>query len=167
MTRISHIRAAKVAGAALALCASMGVAGCGEEAATEDAVPEGQVAGIAISNARLVLPPVSGNPAAVYFDLSYDAPRGISISGAEVEGASGAEVHEMTEYNFETIMVEAGPIALAEGTQISFEPGGFHIMAFELPATLEPGDTAEVTLKISGGGRHRFDAEVRAAGEER
>jgi len=153
---------------ALALGASVSLAACGEEAeTTQVAAPEGTVAGLEISDARLVLPPVSGNPAAVYFDVAYDGERGISISGAEVEGASSAAVHDMMEYNFEQTMAEAGPIALTSGTELSFEPGALHVMAFELGDDIAAGDTAEVTLKISGGGRHKFDAEVRAAGEER
>lgn len=146
--------------------AALLLAGCAEEAEAP-APTEGTVPGLVISDARLVLPPVSGNPAAIYFDVDYSAPRGISISGAEVEGATSAEVHDMMEYDFEMVMAEAGPIALTEGTEISFEPGGLHVMAFELGDAYEPGDTAEVTLKISGGARHTFEAEVRAAGEER
>jgi len=153
----------------VALGASLALAACGDEAAAPEteAAPEGKVAGLEISDARLVLPPVSGNPAAVYFDIAYDGERGISISGAEVEGAQSAAVHDMMEYNFEMTMAEAGPIALTSGSELSFEPGALHVMAFDLEEGLEPGDTAEVTLKISGGARHKFDAEVRAAGEER
>ena len=142
------------------------LAACGEEEVAPEAV-EGEVPGMTISDARLVLPPVAGNPAAVYFDVDYDGERGISISGAEVEGAQNAEVHDMMEYDFEMTMAQAAPIALTRGTQVSFEPGGLHVMAFGLPDTLAAGDDVTVTLKISGGDRHRFDAAVRKAGEER
>jgi len=157
----------RLAALPIAIAAGLALAACGEEAAAPEAPPEGVVPGIDVSNARLVLPPVSGNPAAIYFDLTYSGDRGISISGAEVEGAGDAEVHDMMEYDFEMTMAQANDIALRNGTEVSFEPGGLHVMAFELPEDLEAGDDVEVTLKISGGSRHKFDAEVREAGEER
>jgi copper(I)-binding protein len=40
-------------------------------------------------------------------------------------------------------------------------------MAMEPPASLKPGDTVKVTLTMSGGATQVFEAEVRAAGEER
>ncbi|MEO0461855.1 MAG: copper chaperone PCu(A)C [Pseudomonadota bacterium] len=145
---------------------TLALAGCSEEPAAPAEV-EGVLPGLAVTNARLVLPPVEGNPAAVYFDVAYNGERGVSISGAIVEGAASATVHDMMEYNFEMTMADAGPIALPAGTEKSFEPGGLHIMANELGEGFEPGGTAKVTLKISGGKTHDFDAEIRAAGEER
>jgi hypothetical protein len=156
----------KKAAIAAMLAVTVTLSACGGEADAPAPV-EGVVPGIEISNARLVLPPVEGNPAAVYFDVAYTADRGISISGAEVAGAQSATVHDMMEYNFEMTMAEAGPVPLTSGTELSFEPGAMHIMAFDLGDGFEPGGTAEVTLKISGGGRHKFNAEIRTAGEER
>ncbi|MGB3712370.1 MAG: copper chaperone PCu(A)C [Erythrobacter sp.] len=157
----------RAAALSLAIGASLALSACGEEAAAPEPAAEGVVPGIEVSNARLVLPPVEGNPAAVYFDLAYTGDRGISISGADVEGAGDTEVHDMMEYDFEMTMAQANDIALTNGTEVTFEPGGLHVMAFDLPQGLEAGDDVEVTLRISGGSRHRFDAEVRAAGEER
>jgi len=153
---------------AMSFAVAMGLAlsGCEQEAETV-APPEGVVPGLEVTDARLVLPPVEGNPAAVYFDVVYNGERGVSISGASVEGAASATVHDMMEYNFEMTMAEAGPIALPAGEAKTFEPGGLHIMVFELGEGFEPGGTAEVTLNISGGARHKFDAEIRAAGDER
>ena len=110
---------------------------------------------------------LAGNPAAVYFDALYNGERGISITGAEVAGAASAEVHATMEYNFETTMAEAGPVALRGGEPVTFEPGGLHIMAMQPDETIKPGGTVEVTLKIIGGKTHTFQAKVQAAGEER
>ena len=38
---------------------------------------------------------------------------------------------------------------------------------FDLDENVEPGDTVEFTLTVSGGDKHSFEAEVRAAGDER
>jgi len=140
--------------------------GCGEAEAPVEEV-EGVVPGLKVSNARMMLAPVSGNPAAIYFDVAYDGERGISISGAEVAGAARAEVHDTMEYNFEMTMGESGPVAIRGGTERKFEPGALHVMAFEPSDDLTAGSTTEVTLKISGGKTHKFEAEVREAGDER
>ena len=162
MTRINWKRA----GVAAMTSAALALSACAEEAPAPVEV-EGVYPGMEITNARLVLAPVAGNPAAVYFDAAYNGERGISISGAEVAGAGSTEVHAMMEYDFKMTMAEAGPIPIRGGESQSFEPGGFHIMAIDLDENIKPGDTVEVTLKISGGKTHKFNAEVRAAGEER
>ena len=143
------------------------LAACGEEVAEVEAAPEGVIEGMSIENARMVLGPVEGNPAAVYFDLKYEGDRGLTIRRADVEGAGSAMLHDYGEYNFEVQMMEALPIAITKGTELTFEPGAKHVMAFDLSPELQPGGTAEVTLTVSGGGQHKFDAEIRAAGEER
>ncbi len=152
---------AMLTGAALALAA------CGSEAEAPVEAVAGQVPGMTISNARLVLAPVAGNPAAVYFDLSYEGEQGLTIRKAEVEGAGSTMMHDYGEYDFKVQMMEALPIALSTGTKVAFEPGGLHVMAMDPPADLEPGDKVTVTLTMSGGTTQVFLAEVRAAGEER
>lgn len=149
-----------------AAAAALTLAACAEEAPPPVEV-EGVYPGLEVTNARLVLAPVSGNPAAVYFDVVYNGERGVSISGAEVAGAASTQVHDTMEYNFEMTMGESGPVALPGGSPKTFEPGGLHIMAFELDESVVEGGTVEVTLKISGGKTHVFEAPVQAAGDER
>ncbi|MEP5938996.1 MAG: copper chaperone PCu(A)C [Erythrobacter sp.] len=147
------------------IASSLTLAACSSE--PEPVVePEG-VPGLSVSNARMLLAPVSGNPAAVYFDVNYEGDRGLSISRAYVEGAETATLHAYGEYAGKMQMAEAMPIAMQKGDEIIFEPGGLHVMAFEVSPDLKPGDTTEVTITVSGGDKHSFDAEVRAAGDER
>jgi copper(I)-binding protein len=153
--------------AALALALGTTLAACSEEPAPPSEAVEGVVEGMTVENARLVLAPVSGNPAAVYFDLSYDGTRALTLYDAEVEGAGDATLHQMGEYDFKVQMMEALPIALTQGTKLEFKPGDYHVMAMDVSPELEAGGTTEVTLKVSGGGTHTFDAEIRAAGDER
>ena len=153
--------------ATLALGLTLAVSACGEEPAAVEAPAEGVIEGMSIENARMVLAPVSGNPAAVYFDLSYDGARALSLYDAEVEGAGDTTIHQFGEYDFKVQMMEALPIGLTTGTKVEFKPGDYHIMAMEISPELEAGGTTEVTLKVSGGGTHTFEAEIRAAGEER
>lgn len=150
------------------MAAMLGLAACGGEAeapATEAIA--GQVPGMTISNARMVLPPVAGNPAAIYFDLAYEGDRGLTIRKADVEGAGMTMMHDYGEYDFKVQMMEALPVALTKGAKVAFEPGGLHVMAMEPSADLKPGDKVTVTLTMSGGATQVFQADVRAAGEER
>lgn len=158
-------KGAVAAGMAAAI---FGLAACGGEA--EAPVAEavaGQVPGMTITNARLVLAPVAGNPAAVYFDLSYEGEQGLTIRKAEVEGAGMTMMHDYGEYDFKVQMMEALPVALTKGSKVAFKPGALHVMAMEPPADLKPGDKVKVTLTMSGGATQVFEADVRAAGEER
>ncbi len=154
--------------AAALAAATLGLAACGgeTEAPAAEAVA-GQVPGITITNPRLVLAPVAGNPAAVYFDLAYEGEQGLTIRKADVEGAGMSMMHQYGEWDGQMQMMEALPISLTKGKKVEFKPGDLHVMAMEPPANLKPGEKVKVTLTMSGGATQVFDAVVRAAGEER
>lgn len=151
---------------AAALGSSVLLTACGSEPEAPVEV-EGQVPGMSVENARMVLGAVEGNPAAVYFDLKYEGDRGLTIRKAEVAQAGSATLHDYGEYDFKVQMMEALPIAITKGSEVSFEPGGLHVMAFEPSPELQPGGKVEVTLTVSGGGTHTFEADILAAGDER
>lgn len=144
------------------------VTACSDGAGTqsEDATPEG-IAGLEITNARMMLPPVAGNPAALYFDIAYDGERNIAIRKADVAGADRAELHDMMEYDFEMVMGEMPPVMMQPGDRVRFEPGGKHVMAFDLSPDLVAGGTTEVTLTVAGGDKHSFEVPIQAAGDDR
>lgn len=146
---------------------ALGLSACADEADAPVEPPrEGSVPGITISDARLVLNAVEGNPAAVYFNLSYDGDKGLAIRDARVEGAGDADVHAVMEYDGRMQMNTANPVPLTTGTEVAFEPGGLHIMAFDPSGDLTPGTTTTVTLVLAGGATHEFEAEVRAIGDD-
>lgn len=127
----------------------------------------GAAAGVTISKARVVLAPVAGNPAAVYFDLSYSGPAGVTLDAVDVEGAGMTMIHDYAESAGKTQMVMTDAVPLAEGTPVTFAPGGLHVMAMDPTDALKAGGTAKVTLTLSDGTGISVDAPVRAAGEER
>ncbi len=148
---------------------SFGIAACSDSTNENTEVDAGAetIDGIEISDARLMLPPVAGNPAAIYFDVTNNGERNIAFRSAEVEQAGRAEVHDMMEYDFEMVMGEAPPIMVETGSTVAFEPGGKHIMAFELAEGFGEGDSTEVTLIAAGNRRHTFEAAAQAAGDDR
>lgn len=138
-----------------------------ETAAPADASGAALVEGVTITNPRLVLAPVSGNPAAVYFDLSYTGEPGVTLSSVKVEGAGMAMIHQTVEKDGAMRMTDAGSIALSADAPVTFAPGGMHVMAMQPSDAWQSGGTVKVTLTLSDGTTHSFDAPVRAAGEER
>ncbi|MEQ8411954.1 MAG: copper chaperone PCu(A)C [Erythrobacter sp.] len=149
------------------MAVTLALAACsGEADAPVEEPQEGTVPGIEITDPRLVLAAVEGNPAAVYFDLAYEGEKGLAIRDARVEGAGDADVHDVMEYDFKMQMNTANPIPLTKGTKVAFEPGGKHIMVFEPSDALAPGSTTTVTLVLAGGATHEFEAEVREIGED-
>ena len=135
----------------------------GEAATANPDAPEG----ITVSNARLMLAPVAGNPAAIYFDIENTSDRQVTIRSASVQGAGNAMLHRSAEYDGQIEMQEVLQEPVPAGETVSFEPGGLHVMAFELGETVASGAQAEVTLTFTGGDKVSFPAEIRAAGEER
>lgn len=143
-----------------------GLAACSGGGDTTAAAPEG-VPGLSITNARMVLPAVKGNPAAVYFDLAYDGDRALSLSRASVKDARSAMMHEYGEYELKVQMMEMLHLPLTKGTKVKFEPGGKHVMAMDVSPTLKPGDTTELTLYVSGGDKTSVPVKVEAPGSEK
>lgn len=161
------MRASFFTATALAI-STIGLTGCGDSGTdTAATAEEGTIPGLSVTNARVVLAPVEGNPAAVYFDLSYDGDRNLAIRRADVEGAGSAMLHEYAEYDMQVQMMEALPVPVTSGSTVSFEPGGLHVMAMDPSPELQPGGTTDVTLTVAGGDSITFPAEIRAAGEER
>ena len=149
-----HIRAAL----ALAVAALMPMA-CSEAPEQAETAPEGPE-GVSVTNARLMLPAVVGNPGAVYFDIANASDRNRVIRKAEVAGAGSSTMHTADMQEMTQVMV--GP-----DQTVKFEPAGQHVMAMDLAENVTAGGKAEVTLTFVGGDKISFPADVRAAGDER
>ena len=164
---MSSIRNAALA--VLAAAALAGLAACSQEAGAPagDTATAAATSALTVSNARVVLAPVGGNPAAVYFDLSYTGPAGVSLTEVDVEGAGMTMIHDYAETAGKMQMVMADAVPLAQGTPVNFAPGGLHVMAFDPTDALKAGGSAKVTLTLSNGTSATIDAPVRAAGDER
>ncbi|MGI8943087.1 MAG: copper chaperone PCu(A)C [Qipengyuania sp.] len=156
-----------ICAAALLAGASIALGGCdsGEETAGSEA--NAGLAGLEVQNARLALPAVSGNPAAIYFDLVNTSDKNYAIRKAEVKGAGKTEVHGSMEWSGEMTMGETGPQTVQAGETLKFEPDGLHVMVFDLSPDLQSGGTTEMTLTVAGGKTATFPVTIQAAGEDR
>lgn len=152
----------------LMIATAIGLGACSQETAEPvDAEAPAGIAGLEIADGRLVLPPVKGNPAAVYFNVTYSGDRNLAIRRADVAGAGSSEMHDTVEMDGKMTMQPSLPVVLNSGDTVEFAPGGKHIMAMDVSEDLTAGGTTEVTLTVAGGDKHSFDVPIRAAGEER
>ncbi|GAA4038173.1 copper chaperone PCu(A)C [Parerythrobacter jejuensis] len=154
-----------IAAVALGL-GGLSLSACGGEADTTVAEDTG-IPGMSVENARMVLAPVAGNPAAVYFDLTYTGDKALALRKANVEQAGETMMHEFGEYDFKVQMMEMLPLVINSGDTVKFEPNSRHVMAMDVQEDLAPGDKVNVTLTVAGGKEFSFLADVRAAGEDR
>lgn len=146
--------------------AALGPAACsgGEEA--EQAAPD-ETGGIQVSDARMFLAPVPGNPAAVYFTMTNGGNDDQTVVKAVVEGARTASLHHTMTSGEMSQMHELPGLAVPAGETVTLSPGGMHVMAEGLEPALAPGGTAQVTLAFSDNQTVSFPADIRAAGDER
>lgn len=153
--------------AAVLMLAALYACSPAADAPPTDAETVAAAGALTVSNARLVLPPVSGNPAAVYFDLSYTGAPGVTLDSVSVEGAGMTMMHDYAESAGKTQMVMTDAVPLSASAPVSFAPGGLHVMVMEPSDALTPGSMARITFTLSEGTTAVVDAPVRGPGEER
>jgi copper(I)-binding protein len=148
--------------AALALSSACALVACNEEQAAAPK-PPGTAASLQATNGRLALPPVKGNPGAVYFNLTNTGKAEVAVRGADVEGAQSAMMH-LTEAGS---MTDLPAQSVKAGETVRFAPGGRHVMAMGLADMLRAGGSTKVTLHLGTGDKIVFPAEIVAAGDAR
>jgi copper(I)-binding protein len=139
------------AASALLLAATLGACGqstktAGEEKTGQAAAPDAKP-GLSVSDARLVLPTVTGNPGAAYFSLANGSDKETELAAVHVDGAGSAEIHDMSG----GAMNLAQGVTLAAGETVKFAPGGKHVMVFDLEDSVKAGGTTEMTLTFADG----------------
>ena len=149
-----------------ALALALGTAGCGSEAEQPAAAAPEAPAGITVTGASLSLPAVAGNPGAVYFTFTNAGDQSATIRSAEMLGSSSAVLHETSTWNLQVDMQELFQLPVAAGEEVVFEPGGKHVMVYELDDSLQVGGETEMTLTFVGGDKISFPVAIRAAGDD-
>lgn len=171
MTRIprkAHRGIVLVAAGALAL-ASCGAGDAPAPAPNESATAANPAApdakpGLAAANGTLVLPAVSGNPAAAYFALTNGSDKAATIAAVDVAGAGMAMPHETKDVGGHSQMGHLADPTVKPGETLVFAPGGKHVMVMDPPAGLKPGATVEMTLTFADGDKLSAPLAVQAPG---
>jgi len=87
--------------------------------------------------------------------------NGDTKSGDHMQEGDANAQHGMTGASGTMAMHPVDAVEVPAGKTVMLEPGGFHVMLFDLPKALKAGDTIPVTLTFEKAGEIKVDAEVR------
>lgn len=118
-----------------------------------------------VENAVVRLPAVPGRAGAGYFTLAATADHG-ALLGVGSPRAGRVEMHETVTVDGMSSMRPMASVALPGGEPLVFEPGGRHLMLFDLSPALKSGDTIALTFRFATAPPVTVEAGVRAAGED-
>lgn len=105
--------------------------------------------GITVHNAWM-RPTAQGENGAVYFIIDNHSAKADERVGASTSVAASVEMHEssMTEGTDVMQMNQVFSVPLEKGLEITFEPGGPHVMLVNINRELTVGENVEVTLNF-------------------
>jgi copper(I)-binding protein len=145
--------------------AMLALGGCKRDAGNSDAKASAAASepasDLSISDARLVLPAVKGNPGAAYFSVENASTGTKAIAGIAIDGVGKAETHQ----TIANEMTSVDRVEIAPGTHIAFEPGKLHVMAFDLAGTLKAGGTTRLTVTFATGETATAAMAIQTAGD--
>ena len=170
-----------LAGLALTLVA----AACGDD----DDVASGDESGVEVDGAWSRATAPAATTGAIYMELTSDGDRALVGASVPDDIAGKAELHEtvmadddmsgdgsdMSDMDDDAedmddsdtgdmggmTMQEVTQIDLPAGEATTLEPGGYHVMLFDLASPLEAGDTFTVTLSFDDESTMDVEVEVR------
>jgi copper(I)-binding protein len=117
--------------------------------------------GIAITDAWARATPAATNVGAAYFTLTNSTAEADTLRSVTTPAAARAELHRTTNENGMAHMRPAGEIAVPAGQTVKAEPGGLHVMLYELARPLAAGDSVPLTLTFARAGAVTVTLEVR------
>ncbi len=120
--------------------------------------------------ARVTAP--SQDAGAVYMTINSDQADKLIKASVPTSVAGKTELHETvdTSGNQNSTMDGTEPmmgmrpvssIAIPAGKTVTLEPGGYHVMLFDLTGPIAEGDTIPVTLEFENAGEIKVDATAR------
>lgn len=122
-----------------------------------------QQAELGASDAWVRLPAVTGRPGAAYFNVQGGG-QATSLLAVSTPAAIRAELHEMKHEGGMMTMAEMKDVAIPAGAIVKFEPGGKHVMLYDISPSVRAGIKIPLRLAFADGKTVEVEAEVRAAG---
>ncbi|AWL12499.1 hypothetical protein HMF8227_02034 [Saliniradius amylolyticus] len=115
-------------------------------------------AAVSSSEARIrLLPPGVPNTAA-YVTVLNSGEKDITIVGAQSDVAERVELHNHVMDDGMMSMQKQDEIPLPAGSEVRFQPGGYHIMLFDLKAPLSANTPVSIRLLLDNGQSLMFSA---------
>lgn len=162
--------------AAGALILAVGLAGCGtgadepsaskeEEPAKAEDAPQPDLASARAGDLKAsggwAVEPAAPDTTAAYLTVTNTGSSGDALVKADSEAAKTVMFHETKKSGSGAEkMVGVTSFDLPAGGEVTFEPGGAHLMVMGLDAELKPGDSLPITLTSRAGTTLRLDLPV-------
>lgn len=141
------------------LAASLALAGGASGSKPEGPAYGAADAGPIVVHSAWARPGFPGGTSAAYFVLANQGPEAVQLVGASAPVAGETQIHRTVleervgpdgEPQQVMRMEAAGILELAPGEELTFRPGGLHVMFLNLTEPLEAGDRFRLTLLFDG-----------------
>lgn len=117
---------------------------------------------ITITEAWAAPTPPGVDVGAGYLTITNSQSTGDALIAIESTRAGRAEIHEMTMDGAVMRMRAVTRLEIPAGGEVSFAPGGQHLMFYELPTPFSAGETIDVRLRFENAGVIEATLPVRA-----
>ncbi|RYD66283.1 MAG: copper chaperone PCu(A)C [Sphingomonadales bacterium] len=121
---------------------------------------------LGVDDAWVRLPAVSSRPGAAYFTVKGGADA-TSLLGVSSPAAVRTELHEMKHEGGMMTMKPLKDVAIPAGSTVKFEPGGKHVMLYDISPEVRAGGKIPLRLAFANGKTIEIEAELRAPGQEK
>lgn len=121
---------------------------------------------LGVDDAWVRLPAVSSRPGAAYFTVKGGADA-TSLLGVSSPAAVRTELHEMKHEGGMMTMTPLKDVAIPAGSTVRFEPGGKHVMLYDISPEVRAGGKIPLRLAFANGKTIEVEAELRAPGQEK
>ena len=99
---------------------------------------------------------------AAYMVIANSGDRPDALIAARCACAASVDIHKTEDMSGMSMMVGAGPIAIPAHGQVTFRPGGLHLMLTRLKEPLKEGGQQDITLVFQHAGAMRVGFHIRA-----
>ncbi len=117
--------------------------------------------GLSVGQAWTRPTPRGSSVTALYMNLQNDADHPVVVEKIEIEGAARAEIHETKSEAGVATMHSVKGLEVAPHDTKTLQPGGMHVMVYDMSRTLVEGDQVQLTLTLKGGQQVKATASTR------
>jgi copper(I)-binding protein len=125
-----------------------------------------QQAELSVSEAWVRLPAVTGRPGAAYFTVQGGS-EATSLLAVSTPVAIRSELHEMQHDGEMMAMKPRKDVAIPAGTVVKLQPGGVHVMLYDIAPNVRPGTKVPLRIAFADGRTIEVQADARAPGQEK
>ncbi|MDE2563705.1 MAG: copper chaperone PCu(A)C [Sphingomonadales bacterium] len=163
--RLAGIAAVTILAPGLSACGTKAPAPAASETAAPGAMGPAAPEGVSVSGATVKLPAVAGRPGAAYFTITQNGGSAHKLAAVHVDGVGRAEMHETVMAGGVSKMQPVKDVAVEPGKPLVFKPGGYHVMLFDVDASLKAGGTTELTVIFDNGDKASTPAKIAGAAD--